>query len=243
MIKIANAHDYHGPGVYVGRHHPRFPQGSPLSNPYHVGKDGSRGLALAKYHAWLRQQWRAGGPAKDELLRLADAYRQSGELTLVCWCAPAACHAEIVAQVVHELAAEAEPNITSSQTWLLITGSREATPEMLAYAHKAVARAQARGWSVIVGDAEGVDAAVIAACDELGLPVEVHGANSRLRRRTRAGKHVVHKERYLARDRAMVARADVALAVWNGRSRGTQYTFEYAQTLGKEVHVREFRDG
>jgi hypothetical protein len=42
------------------------------------------------------------------------------------------------------------------------------------------------------------------------------------------------------RDRLMAQRCDPCVAVWNGRSRGTKATFEYARRLGKRVLVRAF---
>lgn len=52
-------------------------------------------------------------------------------------------------------------------TLLLISGSRAATPNMLDYARRAVARAYALGWTIIVGDAVGVDQAVAEAATAL----------------------------------------------------------------------------
>ena len=61
------------------------------------------------------------------------------------------------------------PVNTARQYRLLIAGSRHATEVMLQAARKAVERAKANGWAIHVGDAEGVDAAVVAACNELGV--------------------------------------------------------------------------
>ena len=92
MITIHNAREYHGPGEYIGRPHPRFPKGSVLGNPYHVGRDGSRAEVIAKCRRWLRGQWLAGpNQVKDELLRLAEVYRAEGGLDLICWCSPLPC--------------------------------------------------------------------------------------------------------------------------------------------------------
>src|SRR5258708_282092 len=45
------------------------------------------------------------------------------------------------------------PVYTVRQFRLLISGSRKATPPMLTAAFKAVERAKANGWSILVGDA------------------------------------------------------------------------------------------
>ena len=123
---------------------------------------------------------------------------------------------------------------------LLITGSRKATSEMLAYALKAVSRAKELGWHIVVGDAPGLDASVIAACDELGVPVEVHGAHGRIRNRTKTGKNIAHECNYTMRDQIMAEACDACLAVWNGHSKGTRITFRCAENLGKTVWVRNF---
>ena len=39
----------------------------------------------------------------------------------------------------------------------------------------------------------------------------------------------------LKRNEKMVELCDVALIVWDGRSRGTKYTLDYAQKMGKKV--------
>jgi hypothetical protein len=49
---------------------------------------------------------------------------------------------------------------------------------------------------------------------------------------------VVVPEAYAVRDRLMAQGCDFCVAVWNGRSRGTKATFEYARRLGKRVVVR-----
>jgi Domain of unknown function (DUF4326) len=59
---------------------------------------------LATYRAWLRRQWRQGGPVRRELERLAAQYRRDGPLTLRCWCAPLPCHADVVREAVLALA-------------------------------------------------------------------------------------------------------------------------------------------
>lgn len=65
---------------------------------------------------------------------------------------------------------------------LMICGSRDATPEMLAYTRAVVERALARGFFLIAGDAPGVDQAVAEAVrdlyqheDEMMLGLRVYG--------------------------------------------------------------------
>jgi hypothetical protein len=69
--------------VYVGRP-------SPLGNPYALGRDGSREQVIAQYRRWLWAQLQSpGSPQECELRRLL-AQARSGELELLCWCAPPA---------------------------------------------------------------------------------------------------------------------------------------------------------
>jgi hypothetical protein len=125
-------------------------------------------------------------------------------------------------------------------TKLLISGSQQATQAMRDYARRAVERAHQKGWSIIVGDAEGIDAVVMESCDRLGVLVEVHGAKGKMRRRTQTGKNIVHPEGYFDRDRSMAEACTCCLAVWNGRSRDTRYTFEAAKALGRLSWLIDF---
>lgn len=69
--------------VYVGR--PRR-----WGNPFVIGRDGSRAEVIAKYRAWIVEQ--------------SDLMRSLGELrgrNLVCWCAPQACHADVLIELAN----------------------------------------------------------------------------------------------------------------------------------------------
>ena len=69
--------------VYIGRP-------GPWGNPFVIGRDGTREEVIGKYEKWL-----TGNP--ELMARIA-----SGELTgkvLGCWCAPEACHGDVLAQL------------------------------------------------------------------------------------------------------------------------------------------------
>ena len=100
MIEVANKKTHRGEGIYIGRP-------SPLGNPFTHRPGtlaevvvGSRDEAVDRYRDWLRKQWQAGGPARAELLRLARIYKDTGQLTLVCWCHPERCHGDVLAEVI-----------------------------------------------------------------------------------------------------------------------------------------------
>jgi len=83
--------------IYVGRP-------SALGNPWTLRKDEDPGSTLEKYKAWLNLQWKTKNPrVVSALKRLAQSYKDNGELTLACWCAPNPCHADIIAKAVQNI--------------------------------------------------------------------------------------------------------------------------------------------
>lgn len=88
-IIIVNKH--HGKsGEYIGR-------GSPLGNPYIIGKDGSREQVIAKYRVWLNEQIMRKNPVVlDELNRLGNKAIDEKGLALQCFCYPKPCHGEVI---------------------------------------------------------------------------------------------------------------------------------------------------
>jgi hypothetical protein len=70
--------------VYIGRKCYGFPQ-SKWANPYKIGPDGDRGTVIAKYEAYLL--------SRPDLL--ADLPELAGKV-LGCWCAPCACHGDLL---------------------------------------------------------------------------------------------------------------------------------------------------
>ena len=81
--------------VYVGRP-------SPLGNPFILGKHGNRQQVVSKYDDWLRRLIKDEDSPQArkiaELRRLA----QQGDLDLACYCAPLACHADVIKRVIEE---------------------------------------------------------------------------------------------------------------------------------------------
>ncbi len=93
-MKILNRHHLQKPwpagAVYVGRGHP-------LGNPFRIGPDGDRAEVIEKYRDWLTERIEAGDRA------ILAALRTLREDTgLVCSCAPAPCHAEVIRDAWHK---------------------------------------------------------------------------------------------------------------------------------------------
>lgn len=74
----------HRPGaVYIGR-------GSKWGNPFVIGRDGDRETVIAKHARWLRGQ--------HHLLRALDELRGRD---LICFCAPLACHGDLLRRLAN----------------------------------------------------------------------------------------------------------------------------------------------
>jgi hypothetical protein len=70
--------------VYIGRP-------SVWGNPFAIGRDGDRGEVIRKYEAWLRAR-----PAMMERAR-----QELRGKVLACWCAPQACHGDVLLRVAN----------------------------------------------------------------------------------------------------------------------------------------------
>ncbi len=86
MTRVLNKRvDGMPPGaVYIGRP-------SIWGNPFVIGKDGSRNAVIAKYEAWLLSQ----SSLVTELAQLRGK-------DVVCWCAPACCHGDVLVRLANK---------------------------------------------------------------------------------------------------------------------------------------------
>lgn len=67
--------------IYIGRP-------SKWGNPFRLGADGDRAAVIAKYRTWLLTQ-----PV------LMAALPELAGKTLGCWCKPASCHGDVLAEL------------------------------------------------------------------------------------------------------------------------------------------------
>lgn len=87
-VKVVNLHTG-GQGEYIGR-------GSPLGNKVPVGSEG-REVAIARYKVWLTERLAAGDEkVRQEMNRLYQLAKKTGSLNLCCFCAPKACHGDVI---------------------------------------------------------------------------------------------------------------------------------------------------
>lgn len=70
--------------VYIGRP-------SRWGNPFVIGRNGTREEVLALYREWIHTQ--------PEMMALAR--RELRGKTLGCWCAPKACHGDVLAEIAN----------------------------------------------------------------------------------------------------------------------------------------------
>lgn len=77
--------------VYIGRP-------SKWGNPFVIGRDGDRDEVVEKYRRWL-----AGEIALPDRTppSIEEIYELRGK-TLGCWCAPRACHGDILAEIADQ---------------------------------------------------------------------------------------------------------------------------------------------
>ena len=234
-IRIVNKHQSARAGVYVGR--PTL-----FGNPYRVQSE-TREQAVQQYRAWLRRQWQRGGAVKEALRALARAYIERDELTLLCWCAPRRCHAEVIREAVlgivqHGLVKSQPPHDRQVATLpagahrmqgglmkLIIAGSRTFTDyqrlcQVLAPDRHRIAQ-------VLTGGARGTD--------QLGYRwAWKHAVRHQL---FRAEWERFGKSAGMRRNHQMAQAGDVLVACWDGQSPGTAHMIQCMQQLGKPVVV------
>jgi hypothetical protein len=76
--------------VYIGRtSYGYISQG--WGNPFEIGRDGTREEVIEKYEEWIRSAPEVMNAAREQL---------KGKV-LGCWCAPAACHGDVLARIAN----------------------------------------------------------------------------------------------------------------------------------------------
>ncbi|KXS17893.1 hypothetical protein M427DRAFT_54140 [Gonapodya prolifera JEL478] len=98
--------------VYIGRgmpatdRRPTIPA-SEWGNPFKIAADSSRELVIAQYEEYIRARLDVEPDVKDRLLALEGK-------TLACWCAPLACHGDVIVRLIAELKGEKTSSVVPS---------------------------------------------------------------------------------------------------------------------------------
>lgn len=72
---------------------------SPLGNPFRIGVDGDRAQVITKYRAWFEKALTEDERVQAKVEMIADEAARR-DVTLLCHCAPEACHADVIADEV-----------------------------------------------------------------------------------------------------------------------------------------------
>jgi len=93
-ITVVNKKAHRGVGIYIGRP-------SPLGNPFVIGRDGDREAVILKYESWLIGRMNLGDQRIwNALADIKEAHEHGHEVNLICWCAPQACHGDVIKRLV-----------------------------------------------------------------------------------------------------------------------------------------------
>jgi Domain of unknown function (DUF4326) len=98
MITVRNRRTYSGPGYYIGRP-------SIFGNPFSMADKNDleeRKEVIKQYRKHLIIMLRDNEMARDEMRRLV-RLAQKGDLNLVCWCAPLACHGDVLKECIESI--------------------------------------------------------------------------------------------------------------------------------------------
>jgi len=142
--------------VYIGRP-------SKWGNPFVIGKDGNREQVIAKFEEWILGQ--------PQLL--ADLHEIKGK-DLVCWCAPEACHGDVLARLANNNKEENMSNFyiagTGSRELILDVDKRREVRDYLADLLTKAKEKHGDKLIVISGMAEGFDEALARAAIMANVP-------------------------------------------------------------------------
>lgn len=117
MIKIAR-YGASTEGEYIGRPHA-------LGNPFKIGPHGTRDEVIALYRTWFLGHMNdhegadADRPMSVEQTAVYDLMllAEAGDLTLICWCAPMACHGDVIKEWMdRNLAAHGSDGLLNRRT-------------------------------------------------------------------------------------------------------------------------------
>ncbi|MHB8226592.1 DUF4326 domain-containing protein [Acidithiobacillus sp.] len=150
------------------RHAAYVARPSPLGNPYAIGPDGDRDAVIERYRHWLTARL----AERDPVVCTALLGIRPGQ-PLSCHCAPAGCHAEVIAEMLdggvqERLRERGNPSLRYAGI-----GSRSTPEPVLQVMRKVAHRLSELGYTLLSGGAAGADSTFEAGCfgqKEIYLP-------------------------------------------------------------------------
>jgi len=97
-ITVLNKYKMHKgtAGIYIGR-------GSPLGNPFVIGKHGTRKEVIEAYRGYLKENIDNDTPSIINALNdLAEAASTDEGVNLICFCKPVSCHGDVIKEFIEE---------------------------------------------------------------------------------------------------------------------------------------------
>jgi hypothetical protein len=83
-------------GIYIGR-------GSPLGNPFIIGKHGTRDEVIKSYEIYLKQKVEDGDSSIINALKaVSDLGKSYSGVNLICFCKPQKCHGDVIKKFVQD---------------------------------------------------------------------------------------------------------------------------------------------
>jgi hypothetical protein len=214
-ITIVNKHKS-DEGIYVGRP-------TALGNPFTV-KEFGKGNCINKYEERLWACMATDNPVRRGIVALTDRYVADGALTLACWCAPAPCHAEVIARMIEWLI------VQRNKFRVAVVGSRKWDDWKLVdhvLDQYVKLNMNENGMTLISGGAKGADtcAAEYAAANQMDIIIipadwKKHGRSAGYKR-----------------NHEIWAMAHEGVAFWDGQSKGTEHSFKIARDLDKPLRI------
>lgn len=74
-----------------------------LGNPFVMGKDGNRKEVIQRYKEYFDYKMCNDPVFRSQFFSLCKFYAHYDRIQLVCWCAPLACHGDVIKEVMLEL--------------------------------------------------------------------------------------------------------------------------------------------
>lgn len=86
-------------GEYIGRKGFGRCQ-SPLHNPFALNVESDRQQVVDRFREYIFTKIKAGDPVIASELKRLKTLSTEGDLVLVCWCAPKACHGDVIKEIL-----------------------------------------------------------------------------------------------------------------------------------------------